>query len=713
MRITYKLILALFGIQSLTNCQTTSFRCTDSIYKHCESSLSNEEAPENLYLEEVYGKDAIKWVEDRNKTRSSTFENDPRFQNLKDSTLKIMNDPKKLISVSFHNDWAYNFWQDAKNVRGLWRRMPIADYLKGQRQWQILIDFDELAKLENKNWVYGGATRYKNRALIRLSLGGKDAKVTREFDLDTQTFVEDGFSLPEGKNEIRWINENEVFLGLALDDDQVTDSGYPKDVRIWKRGTRFQSSKVIYRADKKDISSSAYVSRDEEDGPVRYKYLSRSIDFFNNEYFIVRDDNTLAKLDVPTDADLEIDEGQTYLTLKSAWEFNGTKYKPGSLLKIDIEKLLSRTATAEIVFEPSKTQFLQSQFIHKGRVFLVLSKDVTSLVVEAVRQGSKWVLKKYNLPDNSTIEIDSYSEKHGFITFSSEGFIQPETIFKIDMSSNKTEQVDQAPGYFDPKIYTVKQYFTKSKDRTQIPYFVVHKKSMRLDGKNPTILNAYGGFENSKTPYYLATIETSWLREGGVWVVANIRGGGEYGPEWHTSAIKENRQRVFDDFFAVSEDLIRRKITSARHLGAAGSSNGGLLMGVAMIQRPELYNAIAIKVPLLDMLRYDKLLAGASWVGEYGSPDDPKMRAVLAAYSPYQNIKPDVKYPEVFFMTSTADDRVHPGHARRSAAKMEFYGHPFFYYENTEGGHGGAANNIQRAKWSALEFTYFLQKLKE
>ena len=707
-----KIILITLGLLLLTNCQTTDAKCVKENDNACMTNNKSTVDSENLYLEEVYGKEALAWVEKQNKARLSTFENDPRYQGLKESALKILNDPNKLIQVSFQGDWAYNFWQDEKSVRGIWRRTPIVSYLKGERDWEVLLDIDELAKKENKNWVFDGSQRYKNKALVNLSLGGKDANVTREFDMDTKSFVTNGFNLPEGKNSLTWINENEVFLGLALKDTEVTDSGYPKQVRLWKRGEFYQSAKIIFTAEKKDIWTGGFVSREQEDGPARYKFYGRALDFFNAEHFLIRDDGSHVKLDLPTDAELEVDDDQLFLTLKSNWKFRDQSYKVGSLLKIDIQNFINGSSDIEVVFQPTKSQFLQQKLIHNHRVFLVLSKDVTSLVVEAVASGKTWRLKKLNLPKNNTIEFSAHSKKNDIITFSSEGFTNPKTIFKLNLANDKLEVIDNAPSYFDSRLYTVKQNFTVSKDGTRVPYYVVHKKNLKLNGKNPTVINAYGGFEISRTPNYSPIVEASWLKEGGVWIVGNIRGGGEYGPEWHTSAKKQNRQRAFDDFFAIAEDVIRKKITSAQHLGIVGGSNGGLLMGVAMTQRPELYNAIAIQVPLLDMLRYHKLLAGASWVGEYGDPEDPKMRPILEGYSPYHNLKPDGKYPEVFFMTSTADDRVHPGHARRMAAKMDEYRHPFFYYENTEGGHGGSANNAQRAKWSALQYTYFLQKLK-
>ncbi len=666
---------------------------------------------ENLYLEEIYGDKAMAWVHRHNDATMPVFEKDPKYLEIKTTTKRILDDPSKIVQVTYGGDWAYNFWQDAKNIRGLWRRLKISDYLKGQRNWEVLLDFDQLAKKENRNWIFAGVERYSGRALVSLSDGGKDAKFIREFDMDTKSFVKGGFQLPEGKNQISWMTSDEVFLELAMTPEQTTDSGYAREVRVWKRGQSLESAQVIYSGLKEDVSVSAYVTRDEDDGPPRYRWIYRAIDFFNSEMMIYRGDGTLVKLDLPVDSQLDQDGEEIYLDLKSNWTYQGQTFKVGSLIRLNLEDYLRGRAKVHTIFMPTQTQFLQQHLVHRGRVFLVISDDVSSVVVEAHPHEPVWRQEKISLPEKSAIEIFGYSKKYNLITFSSEGFLQPETIFDLNLSNNQTKVIDQAPKYFDAEKYQVQQFFVHSKDGTRVPYFVVHKKGLIMNGRNPTVITAYGGFEVNSTPTYEAISEQTWMKFGGVIVLANIRGGGEYGPEWHTSAIKENRQKVYDDFFAVSQDLISRKITSPEFLGAFGRSNGGLLMGVALTQRPDLFRAICIEVPLFDMLRYHKLLAGASWVSEYGDPDDPNERKFLEGYSPYQNLKAGIKYPKPFFMTSTADDRVHPGHARRGAAKMEALGLPFYYYENTEGGHAGSANNEQVAKWRALEFTYFWQQL--
>lgn len=666
----------------------------------------------NLYLEEVYGESALKWVKAQNLRSEPFYKEDSRFQAIKDYTLQLLDSPDKLIQVDFSGDWAYNFWRDARNPRGLWRRISVQDYVSGQRNWEVLLDVDALAKKEKKNWVFAGSSRFKTRALIFLSDGGKDARSVREFDMTKKQFVRGGFELPEGKHELSWVSEDEIFLGLALGADEVTESGYPRKVRVWRRGENYQSAPVVFEGVAHDVFVYPVVERDEEDGPVRYTVFSRAFDFFNRESYLWSKDKQKIKLDIPTDAEFSLQGDFLYLYIKSDWNYAESRYRAGSLLRLNVQKFLSHISPVDVLFQPTKTQFLQSHLIHKGRVFLILSEDVSHKTVEVVFESGRWRQKNLGMPKNSAIRFFGYSQRHEVIAFSSEGFLLPGTVYAYDLKKNVLQQIDQAPIRFDPKNYTVRQRFVKSKDGTRVPYYIVYHKSLKWNGRNPTIINAYGGFEVSRQPHYSPVIERAWLKNGGVWVLANIRGGGEYGPEWHKAGLKENRQRVYDDFFAVSEDLVRRKVTSPRHLGAVGGSNGGLLMGVALTQRPDLFYGIAIQVPLLDMLRYHKLLAGASWVGEYGSPEDPKMREALRSYSPYHNLKLDQPYPEVIFMTSTADDRVHPGHARRMAAKMEEMGYPFYYYENTEGGHGGSANNEQMARWQAIQFVYFLKMLQ-
>lgn len=665
---------------------------------------------QDLFLEDVYGKEALAWVEERNQKTYARLQTDPHYKKIESEALKILDAKDRLLGIQVRKGYVYNIWKDEKNQRGLYRRATLKSYLNKTPKWETLLDLDKLAKEENESWVFAGMDYFENRVLMNLSKAGKDAKVTREFDLETRQFVKGGFELPEGKNSITWIDRDTVFLGLASDGD-VTESGYPRTLRIWRRGENYKNLVPVFSGKKTDVSVWPVVFRDEIDTPANVLMVSQNLDFFNRKYFVLID-SVPRELRLPTDVELSSRYGKVYVENKSNWKLNGETISPGSLVAFDLQQLITGKAQSDLIFKPSEAQILSQFYVMKDRLYLGLIEHVKHKWVKArLDSQNKWTQNPLALPENSTLYPSALSEIDDVMMFDATGFLLPTTRYQLTLSNSKVRKLEASPARFKKVGLTVSQFFAKSKDGTQIPYYVVHKKDLLMNGQNPTILDAYGGFEISKMPYYSGVMGKSWLERGGVYVSANIRGGGEYGPQWHQAALKENRQRAFDDFFAVAEDLIARKITSSKKLGIVGGSNGGLLMGAAITQRPELFQAAAIQVPLLDMLRYHKLLAGASWVGEYGSPDDPKMRPILASYSPYHNLRAGVQYPEVIFMTSTADDRVHPGHARKMAAKMERMGYKFLYYENTEGGHGGSANNKQYAKWAGLQYTYFVQKL--
>lgn len=680
------------------------------------SLLPTAESPDPFqYLEGVNDKKAMEWVENKNKTTLALLKADLRYTKIKKYMKRVMDSKDKLIYVSFHGDYAYNLWRDKKHVRGLWRRASIKSYLQGRPKWNSLLDIDQLAKKEKKNWVFKGGDVFQKRALVHLSDGGKDATTVREFDLKSRSFLKGGFYLPEGKHHVSWLSKDELLVGEGSEKKYLTTSGYPMRVQMWKRGESLKSAPVIFKGDKKDVAVWAYAIRDQEDGPVKFILIKKNMDFYNGKRFIYKS-NKLKPVNGPSDADFYFESGSLFMRLKSKLKHQGKTYVAGSLIRFDESEYLadSSKAKAELVFAPSKRIFIKSFAIINKHIVLSLNKEVSNEVVRVVKNKSgQWVQKRVNLPKNSTVYMLNDSKKNGFISLLISNYLLPKTLYNLNLKTGRVARLQQEPKWFNSAPYKVTQHFAVSKDGTRIPYFMVNKKSAELNGKNPTIMYGYGGFAASMSPMYSAAIGYSWLAKGGTWVLANIRGGGEYGPQWHQAALKENRQKAYDDFKAVAEDLIKRKVTSPRRLGVVGGSNGGLLTGVALTQYPELFNAAAIQVPLLDMLRYHKLLAGASWIGEYGDPENSKMRKVLKSYSPYHNVKANQKYPKAFFMTSTADDRVHPGHARKMAAKMESMGHSFYYYENTEGGHGGSSNNEQRANWTALEYTYFLQMLKD
>jgi prolyl oligopeptidase len=697
------LLMVLFGCGTVKNIYSGTL-CSSS-----NQALASEDL--DLYLEEVYGKSALNWVEKKNEISLGLLTKDKRYEPLRQKLLKNLDAKDQLLQISVRKGIVYNFWRDEANPRGILRATKLSEYKTKKPSWKTIIDIDLLAKQENENWVYKGQTIFNNRALLLLSRGGKDATVIREYDLDREEFVADGFNLPEGKHRVEWVDAETLLLGLALN-GQVTDSGYPKHIRLWRRGEPFEKAKIIFRGEQKDVSVSSYVSRDGVDQPARHIFIYQAVDFFNSKKFYYSN-GKLTELGLPTDSDIYADKDLLYIQLKSDWakEANFTP-SAGDLIRAPIASILSGEDNYELVYKNSRKAVLSNFTTISGRLFLQLNKDVTSEWVEAIKsRNDEWQYKRINLPKNSNIYLVTESEEDNLFIMDVANFLTPVERHMYSLGNNRLVKLESAPKRFSAKNLEIKQYFARSSDGTEVPYFVVGPKNLKLNGKNPTLLNAYGGFEVSLLPNYSYAIGLGWLENGGVYVLANIRGGGEYGPEWHQAALKEKRQNAYDDFYAVANDLINKKITSPKKLGIFGGSNGGLLMGVAITQKPELFEAAAIQVPLLDMIRYTKLLAGASWIGEYGDPEDPKMREVILKYSPYQNLYADKKYPEVFFMTSTADDRVHPGHARRMAAKMDRLGKPFLYYENTEGGHGGSANNEQRAKWWALQYTYFAQKL--
>lgn len=692
-------LLTLVGL--LVNCASPTMK-----------TVADKSTESDLWLEEINGDRAISWVKEQNARSLPRLESDSRFGPLQKKLLKVINSPDRLSNFYIRKNEVYDFWQDSIHVRGLVRRTTWKGYRSGHPQWETVLDIDELASRENENWVYDRFSVFRDRAIVSLSRDGKDAKVFREFDLKTKKFLPNGFSLSEGKHEVDWLDENTWLVGLASE-NEITESGYPRRIRLWKRGTQVLAGPILATAEATDVSMHLDVIRDEYDLPARHVLIRRDLDFFNFEYFLWRNGKT-EKVPLPTDAEIVVHGDNALITLRKDWVAFDRTYRAGSLLFVGLEELMKRAGPPEIIFSPNENQVLLNFTCVRDRIFVGTMKDVSVRWAEPVRGADgHWQEQPLDLPTEADVGVRTESETQGVLVFEGQSFLMPATRLVYDLNKNRMQFLERAKPRFDSSPLEVKQYFAVSRDGTRIPYYQVSKKGLELNSENPTLLNAYGGFEISETPFYSYGLGLSWLSDGGVFVLANIRGGGEYGPRWHQAAMKENRQRAFDDFFAVAEDLVSRKVTTPRKLGAFGGSNGGLLMGVAMTQRPDLFGAIAIQVPLLDMLRFHKLLAGASWIGEYGNPDLKEDRDYLLKYSPYQSVRQDRTYPEVFFMTSKADDRVHPGHARRTAALMSQMNHPFLYYENIEGGHGGAANLNQRAYWLALQYTYFKQKLMD
>ena len=668
----------------------------------------------NLWLEEVQGDKALAWVRERNAVSTALLQAQPLFADNRAKVLEVLNNRDQIPRVTRRGDYLYNFWRDAKNPRGLWRRTHLEEYRKVQPKWDVLIDLDALGKAENENWVWGGsdclAPDY-NRCLISVSRGGADAKVTREFDIAKREFVKDGFYLPEAKSQLDWVDINTVYVGTDFGPGSMTRSGYARIIKRWKRGTPISEAQFVYEAKESDVAAFATVDKTPN---FERTIFGRSADFYNTEINVLVD-GKLVKIDKPSDASLSWQREWAFLLLKSDFKLAERNYKSGSLLAIKFDALMRGERSFELLFEPTATRSLSRSGPTTTRDFLLLNilDNVSGRIEELQYLGGKWQRREVKAPSPGALGAvgmhdpfvkDDPLANHYSMSYLD--FLTPASLYLSKAGSDERELLKRNPTFFDSTGMRAEQRFATSKDGTQVPYFVVYPKGVKTDGTNPTVLYGYGGFQISMTPFYSGGWGTTWLQRGGVFVVANIRGGGEFGPTWHQSAIKQNKQKSYDDFAAVAEDLIKAGITKSQHLGIMGGSNGGLLVGAVMVQRPELFGAVVCSVPLLDMQRYHKLLAGNSWMAEYGNPEKADEWAYISQYSPYHNVKKGVKYPKVLFATSTRDDRVHPGHARKMAARMLEQGHDVLYFENIEGGHGGASNNEQRANLVALENTF-------
>ena len=668
----------------------------------------------HLWLEAVTDPKALDWVKARNAEALKELAGTPAFEALKGDLLKVLDSTARIPTVTKHGTHYYNFWRDAKNPKGLWRRTTLAEYRKAEPKWDVILDLDKLAAEEHEGWVWKGAEILKEgghrHVLIALSRGGADATVTREFDLQTRTFVKDGFNLPEAKGGATWIDRDTVFVATDFGPGSMTTSGYPRLAKRWKRGTPLTSAEVIYEGQPTDMSISA--RHDDAKGFER-DLVRRAIAFYKSEAFLRQKDGSLRKLELPTDAEARVHREWLFVQPRLPWTVGELTYAGGSLLAIRLDAFLAGKRDFAIVFQPTLHRTLASYSPTRHHVILNLLEDVKSSLAVATPGKGGWSVKPLQgAPAFSTASasaVDGDESDAYFMTVS--GYLAPPSLFMGTLGKGRAEKLKAMPAFFDASGLEVSQHFATSKDGTKVPYFQVAPKGLKLDGTNPTLLYGYGGFEISLTPGYNASAGLAWLRKGGVYVVANIRGGGEYGPTWHQAALKEKRHRAYEDFAAVAEDLVARKVTSVTHLGAQGGSNGGLLMGNMITLYPDHFGAIVCQVPLLDMKRYSHLLAGASWMAEYGDPDVPAQWEYLRTFSPYQNLRKDVKYPPVLFTTSTRDDRVHPGHARKMMARMMDLGADVRSFENIEGGHGGAANNAQAAHMQALAYTFLWQKL--
>jgi prolyl oligopeptidase len=674
------------------------------------AQAANEEDP-YLWLEEIDGEEALAWVKERSAKDQAVLEAVPEFQPIHEKLLEIYNSKDRLIYPGVRGEMVYNFWQDAEHVRGLWRRTTIDDYLQDEPTWETVMDLDAIAEAEGENWVWKGAQGlypdYK-LFLVTLSRGGGDASVVREFDAEKKAFVEGGFHVPEAKSRISWKDENTLWLGTDFGDGSLTTSGYPRIVKLWKRGTDMAEAETVFEGEMDDMSVGAYTNFT-PDG--NYDVVYRIPEFFKGEYWQYKNGD-LTKVDIPIDAEPSgIFKKQFMVSLRSDWTVGGKTYPSDALLSIDFEAFMGGDRNFQTIFEPGERVALDGRATTLNYLLYSTMDNVKSRIYRCEFKGGQWHQEEIELPGLGNAGVFGTSDVNDNFFVNYTDFLTPSTIYLV-RDGKTLELAKQSPEYFDTTGMTVAQHEAVSKDGTRIPYFLVMPKGYQADGKNPTLLYGYGGFEVSMQPQYSATVGTAWAERGGVYALANIRGGGEFGPKWHQAAMQENHQNNFDDFIAVAEDLIERKVTTPRHLGIAGGSQGGLLVGGTFTQRPDLFEAVVCQVPLLDMKRYNKLLAGASWMAEYGNPDTEDWDNYMKSWSPYQNVHEDKEYPEVFFFTSTRDDRVHPGHARKMVKKMTDMGHKVYYYENTEGGHGGAANLNQRAYMWGITYAYLWKMLR-
>jgi prolyl oligopeptidase len=683
-------------------------------------------------LEAVDGKRALQWVTERNKETAAVLESGPLFGSLKQEIIEILDAKDRIPSISIRSRGAEviveNFWQDARNKKGIFRTQSLEDYREKRENWDTLIDIDRLAADEKENWVFKGlicAPINRDRCLLLLSRGGGDAVVAREYDLAQKEFVKDGFSLPEAKVRIGWKTDDSLWVGAPHGADTMSKSGYPITVRVWTRGQALSEAPIIYRGKPEDVTVAAGTYREwTPSGERTVDVITRAVSFFQNEYFVQDARGEWKMLPLPLDAQIEgLAQGRLVLSFKKSTEAFGRKLVSGAVYGVIASRLQNGDGVnLETIFEPTRSQAFGRVAVTKGKVLISYLDQVRGRLAEVELKSprksgerfAKWVMNPIRLPGQAgTVSIGTTRHDEELFTLFYSDFLTPHQMFLAGEGA-KLEKLRTTPARFETKGMKVETRTAISRDGTRVPYFLVLPKSVdRKSGKTPTLIYAYGGFEIPSLPSYLGALGKVWLEKGGAYVLANIRGGGEFGPSWHQAALREKRQNAFDDLFAVAEDVARVGFTSSAQIGFRGGSNGGLLAGVALTQRPDLFGAIVSQVPLLDMLRFHKLLAGASWVEEYGNPDVPAERTMLEKYSPFHNVRATAKYPEAFFTTSTRDDRVHPGHARRMVAKLKQLGHPVLYFENIEGGHAGAATNESRAALMAREYSYLWMKLKK
>ncbi len=652
-----------------------------------------------VWLEDVHGEKPLAWVKAENAKALGPLKADPRYQKNYQSVLEVLDATDRIPTGGLSHGFVYNFWQDAANPKGVWRRTSIADYQTQNPKWDVLLDVDALAKAQKENWVFKGAecSPGETRCLVRLSRGGGDAVVLREYDLKARRLADDGFALPEAKIDAGYLDDDTLLFATAKDGE--TKSGYARIVKLWKRGLPITAAKVLYEGQVEDVLAAPATFHSKQGNAA---LVIRAVNFFESDYFLLAGD-TVKQLPLPRSADVKgLFDGAWLATLRQPFQTGGISLPKGALVAF------RNGAPPQVIFAPNARQSIESVGIGRDKVYAAITDNVIGAVHVFTTNGKGWSDKVLPLPGQGSADIVSANDFGPEALFSFQNYLTPPTHY-FDDGSDKPRPIKSLPARFDGSGLVSEQFEVVSKDGTKIPYFVTRPKNLK--GPAPTILYGYGGFEISLTPGYSANMGRLWLSHGGIYVVANIRGGGEFGPAWHDAALKNKRQHAYDDFEAVAADLARRGLTTPKQLGILGGSNGGLLVSTVMVQRPDLFGAVVCQVPLIDMIAYTHIGAGASWVAEYGDPAIPAERDYILTYSPYQNVKAGVKYPPVFFVTATSDDRVTPLHARKMAARMMAQGHEVLFYENTDGGHAAAADHRQNAEMWGLSFVYLATKL--
>ncbi len=686
-----------------------------------EARKSGEAPDPFLWLEEIDGEEALEWVHAQNARTAEHLKTFPEFESLYADALAALNSTSRIPHVEQRGAYLYNFWRDEKNPRGLYRRTTLDEFRKDEPEWEVVLDIDAMSEADGEKWVFKRVDclpdEYR-QCLVFLSPGGGDATTVREYDMDALEFVEGGFELAVSKNSVAWIDRDTLFAGADFGEGSMTDSGYPRIAKRWKRGTPLEDAETLYKGATDSVGAGGLrYHMDEGDVDI----ITEGLTFWRAQRSHLAGD-TLHKLEVPETARVEDGyRGRLIFSLKEDWTVGDRTLLQGSIVIAAPESLYAGAEPdLEVLVEPTAEAVVEHVAATPEGILVTMLENVRGKLYRyRPLGGGGWDRESIPFPDNGTLSVADVDSDSGNFFVEYESFTTPPTLYHVSGPDWRPEIVKTQEATFDGGRFEVEQHFAVSADGTRVPYFVVASKDLKLDGSNPTHIFSYGGFRISLTPSYSGSYEALsgaygklWLERGGVFVLANIRGGGEFGPAWHAAALLKNRHKAYEDFEAVAEDLIERGVTAPEHLGIEGRSNGGLLVGAAMTRRPDLWGAVVCGVPLSDMRRYHKLLAGASWMAEYGDPDDPDTWSYIRTYSPYQNLETETDYPAVFFFTSTRDDRVHPGHARKMAAKMLEHGQEAWYYENTEGGHGGSSTNDQLAYRLALAYSHLWSELR-